>query len=100
MARSVIESTLAAVTTDAVSFHASELPVNFVAIGLSSGESIDIRISNDDGVTWENQRVNGVDLTLSYDNPTRMLRAPGVYSFVKGVTTNPVSIGASTGVNP
>lgn len=100
MAIPLIDATVDADNDSTIKVFADMLPVNFVAIGLSSGEEIEFEISNDGGETYEPLRIGGNTYKITYDNPTRMLQSPAHIRLNKPITLNPVSVGASTGVNP
>ena len=96
MALNIIPSQTGAFTSDPIEIDGDKIPATIVAIGLSSGEEIGIEISNDGGSTWEQVRVGASDFKVTYETAhTLIIGAKGTIRFVKGITTNPVSLGLS-----
>lgn len=87
-----IFNTAAAVSAGDHNVLVRAVPATFMAVGLAAGETIDIHVSGDSGVTWNAVVEDSKPLQLSDTTNILGIYSPVRVTFVKGATAGAVRL--------
>ena len=74
--------------------------VTVIAVGLAGSETIDIQISHDGGITFNNLYESGGQIQLTTTVSAITIQGPGIFRLNKGITAGAVAAYASTPSRP